>query len=136
MTLAPVATGRGKLLILGCALCACTAGIGVLRLDVPIYKTGLWGMALMTAWLIPLIVGFVLVGNTAAYPKSRLRKNLEAALLILVVAWYIARLFFGDQATIQVSDDWTDATLTWLTFILAFAPPSLLLLRLRRRMVE
>ena len=57
--------------VLICASLSLLSGIALLMLQQPIHKTGVLGMGLLSAWLVPVIDGGVLASETAKSNQPR-----------------------------------------------------------------
>ena len=132
---APAKTRWGTTLILGCCLCSALASVGLVVLDVPINDSGIMGMLFLTLWLIPVIVAGVLLNDGTAEADSLWQRS-KYMFVLLTLTWFVARAFYGYEKTNRLIGDWLISNWEWISVIVTFGTPFLLLLQLSRKRVE
>ncbi|MBV7396228.1 hypothetical protein [Mameliella sediminis] len=109
-------------------LVSIVAGVFLLLWDEPVHKTGFQGIALLSLYLLPLIFGFVALGqgrdSGPVKPRRRFARLVDIVLFILFL-WFWIEKFPKIQHAIQ---RWLSENAYWIVPLAMLAPGAILLL--------
>ncbi|MBY6160638.1 hypothetical protein KUV73_04815 [Mameliella alba] len=113
-------------------LVSIVAGVFLLLRDVPVYKTGFQGIALLSLYLVPLIFGFVAHGqgrdSGPVKPRRRFARLVDTVLFILFLWFWIEKFPKIQHAIQHAIQRWLSENAYWVFPVLVLAPGAILLL--------